>query len=610
MLPGCLRSCVLAAWLTAVSTAVGLPADLYDFGDEADARRIRTEDATVSVVDAKDGKALQAEFGHERQYPTVHLDAPEDGWNLSPYAGVQVTLTNQGAGPVTAALRIDNAGDWRNQPWNVEHARLAAGETKTIQVTFGRSFGAPSLALDPAKVVRAVVYLESPQHEATLLIEGLRPFGTAPPLRETEAVGLDGVLFTFGEAFDLEPRVENRGAKARLQEGRLVVEFGTGERWPAIYLLPPGKRWDLSNFESVQMQATNLSDANVRVLARVDNPNPDGRRNCNTEGTTLQPGETRTLTVTFGKSWGGQGFDLDESDVVGILVMVDNPQQNYTVALDDVKANPRRWAELPPWLGERPPVEGDWVLTLDEDFAGDELDKERWTPRLCWDGPAKDELQRYREQNVYVEGGRLKIKCEKNPGHQYDNPELDTRDYATGAVTTLDKWTQAYGYLEARIKRPTTRGLWPAFWMMPDRGPEAGDIWQRRDTGNGGMEIDIWEHLCEWGPGRYNAATHWDGYGDNHQRWGTPDLHHLATADGWHVYGLLWEPGKLTWYCDGKKMVEWENERVTAVPLYIKFTVQMGGWASKDVDDEALPDFLQVDYVRAWQLRQRMGEAP
>ncbi len=584
--------------------------ELCDFAAEEDVGRIRTDDSQVSIVDVEDGKALRVEFGHEKQYPTVYLDGPEGGWDLSAHAGAQATVTNEGNTTVSVALRIDNPGDWRNQPWNVEHTRLAPGETKTIRVTFGRSWGAPSYDLDPARVVRAAIYLENPTEDATLLIERVESFGTAPARGETDEVSPDGLLFSFDEGFDLKGRVEERGATARLHQGRLEIEFGTNERWPGVYLLPSGKRWDLSSFESLQMEATNLSDADVRVLVRVDNPNPDGLRNCNTDGGSVKANATKTLKVTFGKSWGGQGFDLDESNVVGLLVMVDNPNRKYTVAIDDVKANPKQWAELPPWLGQRPPVEGDWVLTLDENFDGGKLDQGLWTPRLCWDGPAEHELQRYLEQNVYVEDGTLKIRCERSPGHQYDNPNLPTRDYATGAVTTLDKRTQAYGYLEARIKRPTARGLWPAFWMMPDRGPDAGDIWQRRTTGKGGMEIDIWEHLCEWGPGRYNAATHWDGYGDDHQTWGTSDLYHLPTRDGWHVYGLLWEPGKLTWYCDGKKMVEWQNERVTSVPLYIKFTVQMGGWATKDVDDASLPDFLQVDYVRAWQLRERIDNAP
>jgi len=248
------------------------------------------------------------------------------------------------------------------------------------------------------------------------------------------------------------------------------------------------------------------------------------------------------------------------------------------------------------------------VQTLDENFDGPKLDEKLWTPRLVWDGPAKGELQRYIVDNVYIEDGKLVIKCERNPGHQYDNPQLERREYATGAVTSLDKWTQRYGYFEARIKAPTARGLWPAFWMMPDRGPGNGDIWQRRSTERGGMEIDIWEHLTEWGPHRYNVAAHWEGYGKDHKQWGNAHIYHLPTPDGWHNYGLLWEPGKLTWFADGRKVAEWKDDRVTDVPLYLKFTVQMGNWATTDVDVAALPDYLQVDYVRAWQLRERLED--
>lgn len=188
-------------------------------------------------------------------------------------------------------------------------------------------------------------------------------------------------------------------------------------------------------------------------------------------------------------------------------------------------------------------------------------------------------------------------------------PDLERRTYATGAVTSLDKWTQRYGYFEARIKRPTARGLWPAFWMMPDRGAGNGDIWVRRSTNNGGMEIDIWEHLTEWGPHRYNVAAHWDGYGKEHKQWGNSHIYHLPTEDGWHTYGLLWEPGKLTWFADGRKVAEWKDDQVTDVPLYLKFTVQMGNWATTDVDEAALPDYFQIDYVRAWQLRSDQAAA-
>lgn len=266
----------------------------------------------------------------------------------------------------------------------------------------------------------------------------------------------------------------------------------------------------------------------------------------------------------------------------------------------------------PEWLGQRPPVDGDWVLTLNENFDGDSLNTELWTARFPWDGPQPGQLQRYAPQNVIVEGGSVKFKAEKLHGHENNDAGLDTREYTSGLIQSYDKWAQAYGYFEARVKLPTARGLWPAFWMMPDRGKASGlDTWARRDTGTRGgkgMEIDILEHLAEWGPGRNNVAVHWDGYGAEHKSWGSTHVYFGPTPDGWHNFGLLWEPGKLTWFIDGKKVQEWENDRVPEVPAYLKMNIQMGGWATRNVDDAALPDLFEVDYVRAWQLQERLAK--
>jgi beta-glucanase (GH16 family) len=114
------------------------------------------------------------------------------------------------------------------------------------------------------------------------------------------------------------------------------------------------------------------------------------------------------------------------------------------------------------------------------------------------------------------------------------------------------------------------------------------------------------EILSEWGPGRNSVAVHWDGYGSNHKQWGTSQIYYGPTPDGFHVFGLLWEPGKLTWYVDGKKTAELINDRVSNVPSYLKFNIQMGGWATKNVDDANLPAVMEVDYTRAWQLRSRL----
>jgi beta-glucanase (GH16 family) len=218
----------------------------------------------------------------------------------------------------------------------------------------------------------------------------------------------------------------------------------------------------------------------------------------------------------------------------------------------------------------------------------------------------RNQLQFYSKQNIAVANGILSIKSEKRDGFFMDNPKMEPKQYASGYIDSYGKWTQLYGYFEAKLKLPSARGLWPAFWMMPDRGPVDGDVHMRSSTNVDGMEFDIMEYLTEWGAGRYNIATHWDGYGADHKHWGNSSTYFGPTKDNWHTFGLLWEPGKLTFYVDGIKKADYASDRVGSVPAYFILNTQMGGWATSNVDDTKLPDYLQVDYVRAWQLKSRI----
>ncbi len=301
------------------------------------------------------------------------------------------------------------------------------------------------------------------------------------------------------------------------------------------------------------------------------------------------------------------------------------PAAGASVAWEGVTAEAGPVFVPPAWLGTRPPVAGDWVQVMADEFDGAKLDDARWTPRLPWIGPIPYELQRYSDQNVQVADGNLIIRCEKRSGHLYDNPAWPSRDYTTGAVTSYPNWRWKYGYVESRMKRPTALGLWPAFWTMPDRGPLPGATaptgdWQarwevarsnpdknrRRSTDVDGMELDIMEHCTRFGPFRHNSAAHWDGYGKDHKSTGTSRIYARPDKDGYIVAGLLWEPGHLAWYCNGELVGEWRDPRIASVPASLKFTVQMGGWAGNEVDDAALPQDFLIDWVRVWQLRERL----
>jgi beta-glucanase (GH16 family) len=118
-----------------------------------------------------------------------------------------------------------------------------------------------------------------------------------------------------------------------------------------------------------------------------------------------------------------------------------------------------------------------------------------------------------------------------------------------------------------------------------------------------GMEIDICEYLSGWGPCRYNIAMHWDGYGRDHKGSGQTNNYVNPDKDGYITCGVLWTPGKLQYYANGKEIFHFENERVPDAPDFIIYNFVHGGWDNLPLDDAQLPADYVIDYVRVWQRK-------
>ena len=575
---------------------------------------------------AKGASVLKVTCPAGKGYPGVHLRSQPTGtkaepatWDLTGRAWVAARVHNPTDHAMRVLIRADNAGDWRKGPWNTQPSSVPAGETREVKVWFGYSHGNKAFELDPSKVVAVLVFLMNPKQEGVFHVEGLcagGKTGDRPPFakRDPRVRPAGGVLFSASAAKGC--KIDARSAEARLVkvEGatRLAVTIKPDgkEKAPGVALrATEAATWDLGSWNHVEFHLVNPGNQPVTVQCRLDNKGAGKGRKSVAGQAAIPPGAAKVLRLPFvlppadlADKRGVQGrFESD--NVVCARIFTDKPTKQQTVHLVRVQAGVA--TATPDWLGKRPPVPGDWKQTLNENFDGGKLNEKLWTPRLCWDGPLERDPQRYSTKNVYVEDGCFCIRAEKLHGHQYDDPNLPERDYASGAATTLGKWTQRYGYVEAKVKLPRARGLWPAFWAFPDRGEASGlDIWQRRsvhDQNGKGMEIDIMEHLTRHGPNRYNIACHWDGYGKDHKSNGSDRIYVEPTKDGWLVSGLLWEPGKLAWYCNGRKVGQWASERVPDVPLFLKLTVQMGGWGGNRIVDGDLPDVFKVDYVRAWQ---------
>lgn len=233
-------------------------------------------------------------------------------------------------------------------------------------------------------------------------------------------------------------------------------------------------------------------------------------------------------------------------------------------------------------------------LVWSDEFNGSSLSND-WTHEVQSSGWVNNELQNYvngksPEGNrvTEVNGGSLHINCFKENGKIYSG-----RVYAK--VNT--GWT--YGYFEARLKLPTGKGTWPAYWMMPVKY-----------TGWPGCgEIDIMEEVgCV--PNEVSSSIHCSAYNHPNNTQKTK-ARMLYNAEGeYHIYALEWTEDFIKTYVDGELLFTFMNDGKGDdktwpfhVAFYPIFNLAWGGnWGGmKGVDETALPVTYSIDYIRVFQ---------
>ena len=215
-----------------------------------------------------------------------------------------------------------------------------------------------------------------------------------------------------------------------------------------------------------------------------------------------------------------------------------------------------------------------------------------WNMETGGGGWGNNELQYYtdREDNAKVENGVLTITAREE--------SFGGRDYTSARITTQNKFDFQYGKIEARIKLPYGKGLWPAFWMLGANFSTTG--WPACG------EIDIME-LVGGGTNdkTCHSTLHWQGSG--HESYGQSYvLTSGIFADDFHVFTVEWDDQKITSYVDG---IQYFVMDITASFLsefhndfFIIMNVAVGGaWPGWPNDSTVFPQTMQVDYVRVYQ---------
>ncbi|MCC5845489.1 MAG: glycoside hydrolase family 16 protein [Verrucomicrobia bacterium] len=599
------------------------PKFLFDAVPANSEGRIQQDQPGVSATPREGGMDVEvnADSGNYPGFSIVPVRG--ESWDLSPWGHVQASVTNTGDHRIRVHLRVDNAGPWQDNPWNTESVTFNPGETKFIKVIFGHQHGfRPGYKLDPSAVVRVMFFLDRSNRDRSFRVEDLvagGPAGEKPPVDPSSVVVRPEGGVILGSGAKLEPAAVfevKGGMRAQWGDGNktLILEQAEGASG-SLTVKPAMGVWNLGNHHEVIVTLRNTGDTAITPRVRVQSRG--GATDTVSPPEPIEPGAESTVTASFvaptpwvgvanprqkhsgGKRGTGTPFQSDRTN--GVVISLDNVPASVRAEVVSIVAAATP-VEIPEWVGTRPPVDGDWTLTFEDNFEGTEIDLNTWNiyTRNFW-----DRRTHFTRDNTIVADGKLTLRYEQKTGFHNDNPEDDSpvarTNFASGYADTFGKWTQRYGYFEARMKLPAAPGLWPAFWMMPDRGQENGIWYRRQRTEDGGMEFDIMEHLTAWGPYRFNVAMHWDGYAENHRAIGSSNIYVPTDAEGFFTIGMLWTPGEVVYYGNGEEIGRWEHPRVANVQSYMILYMVSGGWANVPLDPSQLPSDFVIDYVRAWQ---------
>ena len=254
-----------------------------------------------------------------------------------------------------------------------------------------------------------------------------------------------------------------------------------------------------------------------------------------------------------------------------------------------------------------------YKLVWSDEFNGTSLNMNNWNYNIGNSGTdgknpgwGNNELEYYTdsEKNVSVSDGTLKITAIEEKTVDPKNSKV-TYSYTSGRITTAGKQDFQYGRMEARIKLPSLKGVWPAFWMLGVN--QKGWPWCG--------EIDILE---AWNTISFaQGAFHWNaGVGDDSpydnkyvsgQLNASYSRYNWYDKTQWHIYAVEWDNEYIHYFVDD---VEFYKVNISTADkkdegmksYYFLLNMAVGGNLPGVAPDAGtLPATMEVDYVRAYQ---------
>ena len=245
------------------------------------------------------------------------------------------------------------------------------------------------------------------------------------------------------------------------------------------------------------------------------------------------------------------------------------------------------------------------ALQWSDEFDGTALDASKWSFDTSRNkaGWYNKELQYYaadRPENLRVGDGQLTIELRNDPEAISRFPDWGGQQYSSAKIVTKDKAAFTTGFVEVSAKLPCARGTWPAIWMLPQaesRWPDGGEIdileqvGSQPNVAHANLHTALFNHVKQTGRGAETPVP--------------------TACSAFHRYQLAWTPDAITAGVDGRAYMRVRNDQPGGrgawpfeSPFYLILNLAMGGdWAgARGIDDAALPQRFDVDYVRVYDM--------
>lgn len=290
--------------------------------------------------------------------------------------------------------------------------------------------------------------------------------------------------------------------------------------------------------------------------------------------TTYDAGERLSLSATPKAGYRFAGWS-------GTISSLDNPVSIFVYRNHEIVANFEKIL--------KPNLSGldDYELVWHDEFDEDTIDEQIWSLILAQGQPNDDVKYSSSSKHLFESDGSLHITAAIEEGDQIPTSSI---------IISKKAWTK--GYFEGRVRIPSGKGTWPAFWLAPFAAdwPLSG-------------EIDILEAVG-FSPDYTHHNIWCSKYRNNEYM---VDYYLPDAQDRYHIYAAEVTDEYVKIYVDNTNVLTYSNDGEGNIETwpYSKYAQKViinlcwgGEWAGcEGLDFSCLPATMDVDYVRVFQRK-------